>query len=138
MVRNVPDMGLVQCAKQVGEDDPPYMGRSIPIFKGISIAYVPFVTADARAGRNGLAVTHEPEAGDLAIYVWGGVGSDPDGDHIGLVDTPPVADGSFAAYEGSASVGNISNGGEVMHRTDRFTSEVLILSELGNNRRKFE
>ena len=78
-------------------------------------AYVPFIVNDARAGRNGLSVTQNPEPGDLCCYDWEGNGV---ADHVGLfqgwLDTK-----SFTAIEGNTSVSNNSNGGEVMERSRR-------------------
>lgn len=59
-----------------------------------------------------------PLAGDIAIYNWdGGVP-----DHIGIVEEY-LGGGKFHAIEGNTSVGNDSNGGEVMRRL-RYVSQV--------------
>ena len=49
--------------------------------------------------------------GDLAIYNWNG--GPPD--HIGIVERAGSG-GAFTAIEGNTSVGNESDGGEVMRR----------------------
>lgn len=77
--------------------------------KGERYAYVPYIVADARAGRNGLSVTRDPQPGDIVCYDWdGGVA-----DHTGLYEKP-TGTGTFSAIEGNTAVGNDSNGGEVM------------------------
>ncbi|WP_053227259.1 peptidoglycan-binding protein [Solirubrobacter soli] len=84
-------------------------------FKGAGVnrlgcAYVPTVSAWLRAtgrwkGRSA------PVPGDIAIFNWdGGVP-----DHIGIVESF-LADGTFTCIEGNTSVGNDSNGGQVMRR----------------------
>jgi hypothetical protein len=91
--------------------------KSKAFVKGSRYAYVPYIVADARAGRNGLQVTRDPKPGDVVTYNWdGGVA-----DHVGLFkDWLSGAEGSeFHAIEGNTSVGNDSNGGEVMLRVRR-------------------
>jgi hypothetical protein len=75
-------------------------------------AYCPFIVADARAGRNGLTVTKNPQQGDIVLYDW-----DNDGvaDHVGLFDKWVVQGSSFASVEGNTSPTNASNGGQVVH-----------------------
>ena len=81
-------------------------------------AYVPYVVADARAKRNGLRVTSDPQPGDIVCYDWdGGVA-----DHIGIFEKWH-ADGTFSAIEGNTSLSNNSNGGEVMRRK-RYRNQV--------------
>lgn len=82
--------------------------------KGSRYSYVPYIVADARAGRNGLQVTKDPRPGDVVTFNWdGGVA-----DHVGLFQHwLPGAEGSeFLSVEANTSVGNDSNGGEVMER----------------------
>lgn len=79
--------------------------------KGQRYAYVPYMVADARAGRYGLSVTRSPAPGDVVAYDWdGGVA-----DHTGLFERGTAQ--VFHAIEGNTSVGNDSNGGEVMRRS---------------------
>lgn len=81
--------------------------------KGRRYAYVPYIVNDARAGRNGLSVTYDPQPGDLVCYDWdGGVA-----DHVGLFENGTKS--SFFAVEGNTAVGNDSNGGQVMRRERR-------------------
>lgn len=47
-------------------------------------AYVPYVTRHFRGGPQWISKGQE-QPGDLVIFVWGGGGSNPDGDHIGMV-----------------------------------------------------
>jgi hypothetical protein len=81
--------------------------------KGSKYAYVPYVINDARLGRNGLSLTSSPSPGDLVCFDWH---RDGEYDHIGLVLTKPDSSGYFQAIEGNTSVGNDSNGGQVMRR----------------------
>ena len=89
--------------------------------KGNRYAYVPYVVADARAGRNGLHLTSAPQRGDLVCYDWTHDGT---ADHIGYFDAwiDEVA-GTFHAIEGNTSAGNFSNGGAV-ERTTRYRYQV--------------
>lgn len=54
-----------------------------------------------------------PEVGDVVFYDWE---NDGVSDHVGIVETVNT-DGSIIAIEGNTSVGNESNGGQVMRRT---------------------
>jgi hypothetical protein len=89
--------------------------------KGSHWAYCPYMLADARAQRNGLTIVpaDKVQPGDIVLFDW-----QKDGvpDHVGLVIKPPVK-GKFTAVEGNTSVGNNSNGGEVMFR-ERNTTQV--------------
>jgi hypothetical protein len=59
-----------------------------------------------------------PLPGDIAIFNWdGGVP-----DHIGIVEKY-LGGGQFQSVEGNTSLGNNSNGGEVMRRV-RYLSQV--------------
>ncbi|MEH2264079.1 CHAP domain-containing protein [Nostoc sp.] len=53
-----------------------------------------------------------PQVGDVVFYDWE---SDRVSDHVGMVEQVN-ADGSIVAIEGNTSVGNNSNGGQVMRR----------------------
>jgi hypothetical protein len=101
------------------------IGAGVTICKGLKgagcfakgCAYVPTVEAWLRATGQWLGRV-EPHPGDVAIYDWdGGVA-----DHIGIVETY-LGGGKFTAIEGNTSVGNDSDGGEVMRRT-RYLSQV--------------
>jgi len=86
-------------------------GPGSPTFaKGESYAYVPYVVADALNRENGLEVTDDPIPGDLVCFDWDG----GDYDHIGLYESGDVV--QFTTVEGNTSVGNDSNGGQVMRR----------------------
>lgn len=104
-----------------------YVDAGSKVFKrGKYYSYVPSIVADAHAGRNSLAVTLNPEPGDLVCYDWN---KDKVADHIGLFeswDTKP----NFTAIEGNTALGNDSNGGEVMRRA-RNTSDVLTFVHVG-------
>lgn len=85
--------------------------------QGHYYAYVPYVVADARAGRNNLtlqtAATVMP--GDLVCFDWPGE-SPGIADHIGIFEKWIEKGKTFSAIEGNTSLGNNSNGGEVMRR----------------------
>jgi hypothetical protein len=77
-------------------------------------SYVPNVLFDAEMGRNHLALTHLPAAGDLAIYVWGGFGSDRNGDHIGIVRATTAT--SVESVDGNTGDASPGGGGQVLQR----------------------
>ncbi len=83
---------------------------------GVRWAYVPYIVADARAGRNGLVAisASDVKQGDIVCFDWdGGVA-----DHVGLFDRwADAAKTTFYTVEGNTAIGNDSNGGEVMRRT---------------------
>src|SRR6266576_2431070 len=88
--------------------------------RGDKWAYVPYMVSDARAGRNGLAVTYKPQLGDLVTFDWEHNGV---ADHVGFFDHWTSVN-TFKSVEGNTGIGNDSNGGEVMAR-DRDKSSVL-------------
>jgi len=82
--------------------------------KGRRYAYVPFIVNDAHHAVNGLALTTDPQPGDLCCFDWQGDGL---ADHVGLfVKWTDAARSQFESVEGNTAVGNDSNGGEVMRR----------------------
>lgn len=85
--------------------------------RGSRYAYCPFIVADARAGKNGLAITRNPEKGDLILFDWKGDGV---ADHIGLFEAWMDRDkGYFKSVEANTSPddsGSQSNGGGVFRR----------------------
>lgn len=85
--------------------------------KGVHYAYVPYIVADARAGRNNLRIAHisEVRSGDIVCYDWPGE-SPGTADHTGLFEEWIVKGSTFHAIEGNTAVGNESDGGEVMRR----------------------
>jgi len=85
--------------------------------KGSYYAYVPYVVYDARMGYRGLAVTSDPQPGDLVCFDWDRNG---EYDHIGIFEKW-VNSNQFQCIEGNTSNSNQSNGGEVMRR-DRYLS----------------
>ena len=64
------------------------------------------------AKKAGMWVTSDYQPGDIAIYDWGG---DKVPDHCGIITQ--VLSNGYLCIEGNTSVGNDSNGGEVMERT---------------------
>jgi peptidoglycan hydrolase-like protein with peptidoglycan-binding domain len=86
-------------------------------------AYVPFIVNDAHRGTNNLVLTRDPQPGDIVCFDWE-MSSRSVADHVGLfVRWTNRGKGKFEAIEGNTSVGNDSNGGQVMRR-DRETSQV--------------
>lgn len=80
-------------------------------------AYVPYIVGDARAGRNSLALTKHPAAGDLVCYDWERNGV---ADHVELFEQwLDRSRGIFSTVGGNTSgddSGSQSNGGMVAHR----------------------
>ena len=87
------------------EDSPSFV-------RGAYYAYVPYVVSDARSGRRGLSTTTNPIPGDLVAYDWRRDGLF---DHIGIFEKGTGF--SWTAIEGNTSLGNNSNGGQVMRRS---------------------
>lgn len=83
--------------------------------------YCPFGVADARAGRNGLVLvsTAGVQPGNIVHFDWDGGVSD----HVGIFEKWIRKGSTFTAIEGNTSVGNNSNGGQVMRR-ERSISQV--------------
>jgi len=99
-------MFVSYCYEHAGDGGSPTFAR------GVAYSYCPYVVSEARAKKNGLALTSSPEPGDLVVYDWHGDGVF---DHIGLFDE--WAGGrTFYAVEGNTSLENDSNGGSVMVR----------------------
>jgi hypothetical protein len=85
------------------------------------IAYVPYITALARStGR--LIPKTSGQPGDVCIFVWGGAGSNTNGDHTGMV-VYKNADGSYHTIEGNA--GGPDGVGDEVAFHDRPVSELL-------------
>ena len=95
--------------------------------RGKRYSYVPYVLADAKAGLNNLTVTYRPVPGDLVLFDWD---SDGTPDHIGILDHF-VDRERMVTVEGNTGIGNDSNGGEVMIRSDRVKSEVIAFVHVG-------
>lgn len=98
--------------------------------RGHYYSYVPTMDADARAGRNNLSIAHPVMPGDVIAFTWPGEPGGPH--HTGLfVKWINKATGTFESLEGNTSASNNSNGGQVMHRKDRNTSEVRTFIHVG-------
>lgn len=98
------------------------VGASSKAFvKGSRYAYVPYLEGDARAGRNNLSITLDPQQGDVVCFDWDNDGT---ADHVGLFDHWLVrSNGTFQTIEGNTSGSSNSNGGEVQRR-ERSLSDV--------------
>jgi hypothetical protein len=95
-------------------------GGSPTFAKGSRYAYVPYIVADARAGRYGLHTVGADAVipGDLACYDWDWNG---EYDHVGIFER--WTGSSFDVLEGNTSPANDSNGGEVMRRNRNTSSQ---------------
>lgn len=84
--------------------------------RGTRWAYVPYIVADAKAGRNNLkVVTGDPIKGDWACFDWN---NDGEHDHIGIIEKNCKRGGAIPTIEGNTSgSGSQSNGGQVMRKT---------------------
>lgn len=77
-----------------GGGDAPWCARAVSkayatagskgFVRGRYYEYVPTLVADARAGRNGLAVTLKPKPGDLVCFDWDGSNFRFDQNHVGM------------------------------------------------------
>lgn len=95
-------------------------GASDLFCNGDKTAYCPSVKNWAKT--NGLIVNKdEARKGDLILFDWN---KDGIADHIGFVES--YSDGEYVTIEGNTSVGNDSNGGEVMRRI-RHMSQVCCI-----------
>ena len=90
-------------------------GHGAGIYAGKGCSYVPTTEAWLRATGMWLGRV-APLPGDIVIYNWDG--GEPD--HIGIV-SKYIGNGDFEAIEGNTSVGDDSNGGEVMRRVRNLT-----------------
>jgi hypothetical protein len=88
-----------------------YVHAGSKVFKrGGYTAWVPAIVSDAKAGRNHLSVTKNPQPGDLVTYDWSG-NKNGAGDHVGIVEKPSP----LATIEGNAgpTVKRIDRSGEL-------------------------
>lgn len=67
-------------------------------------------------------ITTTPEAGDIVFFDWNGDGRY---DHTGLF-LKKIDKEHFATIEGNTSVGNDSNGGQVMQRTRSYLNAIFV------------
>ncbi|SHN07421.1 CHAP domain-containing protein [Mucilaginibacter sp. OK098] len=72
-------------------------------------------------------LTDTPQMGDIVLYDWD---NDDHCDHTGIFFQWTVEGQTFESYEGNTSVGNNSNGGEVMLRTRNMGSVKAFASVL--------
>lgn len=87
-------------------------GASDLFYNGCKTAYCPSVETWGKQSK--LTVpNNQGRYGDIVLFQFD---SDADADHIGLIYAKNT-DGSYQTIEGNTSVGNDSNGGEVMIRT---------------------
>src|SRR4029077_2633836 len=100
-------------AQNVGKDSPSFV-------RGIYYAYVPYILNDARSRLRGLSVTTSPQPGDLVLYDWN---RNYVPDHVGIFESGNNT--QWKAIEGNTSMGNNSNGGEVMRRDRRITDGLI-------------
>jgi hypothetical protein len=85
------------CARTVSKA---YVNAGSKAFvRGSRYEYVPTLVADARAGRNGLTVTLEPQPGDLVCFDWDGSNFRSGDNHIGMFKSGNKS--SFKTIEGN-------------------------------------
>ncbi len=97
--------------------------------RGHYYAYVPYMVADARAGKNNLAITYNPKQGDIVCFDWN---HDGIADHTGLFGHwHDKARTTFSGREGNTGPVNKSNGGMVMEGEVRHKSEVIAFIHVG-------
>lgn len=94
--------------------------------RGRFYAYVPYTLADARAGRNNLAITYRPKRGDLALFDWN---NDGVADHIEFFGKW-LTQSEFGTVGGNTGHTNASNGGEVLAMR-RSKSDVIAFVHVG-------
>ena len=85
-------------------------GLAIPITTSKGFAYCPY---GVKWFKDKGKLFNTPELGDIVFYDWK---NDGISDHVGIVEKINT-DGSIIAIEGNTSIGNNSNGGQVMRRT---------------------
>lgn len=102
------------------------VAKSLAFKRGVHYAYVPYIVADARAGRNNVAITYKPLTGDIVCFDW-----DNDGiaDHTGLFGKW-INSTTFTTREGNTGHTNASNGGEVLPM-QRSKSDVIAFVHVG-------
>ena len=84
--------------------------------KDFNTAYCPSWVNAAKTGHQGMKILppgSRPVPGDLALFDWQ---HDGVSDHIGFIESVQSAF-AFTTLEGNTSVGNDSNGGQVMRRS---------------------
>lgn len=74
--------------------------------------------------KNSNQLTKTPQPGDIVLFDWEGDGRS---DHTGIF-VKDNGDGTFTAIEGNTSLGNNSNGGQVMERKRYFASVKAFVS----------
>jgi len=67
--------------------------------RGRNYEYVPTLVGDARAGRNGLTVTLNPQPGDLVCFDWDGTNFHTGKNHVGMFKSGTA--GRFKTIEGN-------------------------------------
>ncbi|MEL6578452.1 MAG: CHAP domain-containing protein [Cyanobacteria bacterium J06621_12] len=85
-------------------------GMPLPATKPLGFAYCPY---GVKWFKDNGKWSNTPQVGDVVFFDWQNNGV---ADHVGIVETVN-GDGSIIAIEGNTSVGNDSNGGQVMRRT---------------------
>ena len=67
--------------------------------RGRNYEYVPTLVGDARAGRNGLTVTLNPQPGDLVCFDWDGTNFHTGKNHVGMFKSGTA--GRFKTIQGN-------------------------------------
>ena len=95
-----------------------HAGCSELFYGGKKSAYCPTI-ADYYISKKQTVSKNKGQAGDIVLFDWNQNNSS---DHIGIIESRN-SDGSYVCIEGNTSVGNNSNGGQVMRRT-RYQSQI--------------
>lgn len=97
------------------------IGANKLFFDGKKIAYVPSVVT---WGKKYSVDKYSGQYGDIVIFDWQSA-TNGDGDHIGFINKN-LGNGQYECVEGNTSIGNYSNGGEVMLR-NRSVKNILMI-----------
>lgn len=100
-----------------------YAGVKLPKIGFTKPGFAGCQTAVAYFKKVGWIVT-KPEPGDITFFDWN---ADGRYDHVGLFEKDNADGVHFTTIEGNTAIGNDSNGGQVMRRTDRKYSVAIFV-----------
>ncbi len=113
-----------------GHGDGPWCARTVSkayilagskaFSRGRNYEYVPTIVGNARAGRNGLAVTLDPEPGDLVCYDWDGSNFASSDNHVGMFVSGTAS--RFRTIEG-----NVDSRCDYHNRTSRSAPRIVFV-----------
>ncbi|HUK94460.1 MAG TPA: hypothetical protein VLU96_05325 [Gaiellaceae bacterium] len=88
--------------------------------RGGNYQYVPTLVGDARAGRNGLTVSVDPQPGDLVCYDWHGANFTNGDNHVGMFVSGTKS--SFKTIEG-----NVDSRCDFHSRSSRSAAQIVFV-----------